>query len=273
QDVRYLHPNDGTTYATLKSMGQGQIYAPHHEQNIGVEKYFYGRNDMQTLFAGFPESLQSINEIVEQCQLTLNFDQLLLPAFPVPEGMNAPQYLKEICQRNVRKRYRKITKRIEDRMNEELEIIISLGFADYFLIVADYVQFAKEAQIAVGPGRGSAAGSIVSYILGITNVDPLQYNLLFERFLNPERVTMPDIDMDFSDRRREEVIQYVREKYGDQYVAQDITLDTYGARSIIRELMKTLDIHEQDQSYILQQLKKYTDGPIATFINDDPSFK
>lgn len=273
QDVRYLHPSDETTYATLESMGKGQVHTVHQEQNKATEKYFYDRDDMQTLFAGFPESLQTINEIVEQCQLTLSFEHLLLPAFPVPKGMSAPQYLKEVCQRNVRKRYRKITKSIEDRMNEELDIIISLGFADYFLIVADYVQFAKDAQIAVGPGRGSAAGSIVSYILGITNVDPLQYHLLFERFLNPERVTMPDIDMDFSDRRREEVIQYVREKYGDDYVAQIITFDTYGARSIIRELMKTLDVHEQDQSYILQQLKKYTDGPIATFINEHPSFK
>src|SRR5699024_2698661 len=133
-------------------------------------------------------------------------------------------------------------------------IIETLGFSDYFLIVADFVQFAKENAIMVGPGRGSAAGSIVAYILGITNVDPLKYGLLFERFLNPERVTLPDIDIDFSDVRRDEVIEYVRGKYGQEHVAQIITFGTFAARSLLRDLMKTMDVNEHDQAYVLKQI-------------------
>jgi len=170
-------------------------------------------------------------------------------------------------------KYNVVTEEVMKRLKHELLIIEQLGFSDYFLIVADFVQHAKENDIIVGPGRGSAAGSIVSYLLGITNVDPLKYNLLFERFLNPERITMPDIDIDFSDVRREEVIEYIREKYGKDHVAQIITFGTFAARSLLRDLMKTMDINRHDQTYILQHIPVQANQPIVSYIKASKEFQ
>src|SRR5699024_3040757 len=152
-------------------------------------------------------------------------------------------------------------------------IIEALGFSDYFLIVADFVQYARRAGILVGRGRGSAAGSLIAYLLGITNVNPLDYDLLFERFLNPERVSLPDIDIDFSDVRRDEVIEYVRKKYGSEYVAQIVTFGTFTARSLVRELMKTMNIDGHDQKYILQHIPVQANKPLITYIKQDESFR
>src|SRR5690625_4107940 len=153
-----------------------------------------------------------------------------------------------------------------ERLNDELEIIHSMEFSDYFLIVADYIEYAKANDILVGPGRGSAAGSIVAFVLGITNVDPIKYDLLFERFLNPERQTMPDIDVDFSDHRRDEVIDYVRQKYGDKHVAQIITFGTFGARSLLRELFKTMAIDDRDAQFILSKIPSQSNQNIVTHV-------
>src|SRR5690625_1238244 len=169
-------------------------------------------------------------------------------------------------------RYEHVTEEIVQRLHNELKIIEELSFSDYFLIVADFVQFAKDNDILVGPGRGSAAGSIVAYLLGITNVDPIKYDLLFERFLNPERISMPDIDIDFSDVRRDEVIEYVKNKYGENHVAQIITFGTFGARSLLRELMKTMDIDDRDQAYILRQIPVHSNEPIANYVKQSDEF-
>src|SRR5699024_5089121 len=146
--------------------------------------------------------------------------------------------------------------------------IQSMQFSDYFLIVWDFVSYAKEQNILVGPGRGSAAGSLVAYVLGITEVDPIKYGLLFERFLNPERVTMPDIDIDFSDQRRDEVIDYVRDKYGNDHVGQIITFGTFAARSLLRELFKTMDVDQQDAYFILKEIPVQTRQPIAAYVKE-----
>src|SRR5699024_5315651 len=161
-----------------------------------------------------------------------------------------------------------ITKEISSRLDYELSVIASMQFSDYFLIVWDFVAYAKANNILVGPGRGSAAGSIVAYVLGITDVDPIKYGLLFERFLNPERVTMPDIDIDFSDHRRDEVIAYVRNKYGEDHVAQIITFGTYAARSVIRELIKTIDVDQQDAYFILNHILAQAQTSIWKYVED-----
>ncbi|NAP01728.1 DNA polymerase III subunit alpha, partial [Halomonas sp. MG34] len=155
---------------------------------------------------------------------------------------------------------------VKNRLEDELRIIAEMGFSDYFLIVADFIQYAKVNRIMVGPGRGSAAGSLVAYLLEIIDVDPIKYNLLFERFLNPERRTMPDIDIDFSDTRRDEVIEYVRGKYGDDHVAQIITFGTFAARSILREVMKTMEIDHQDTAYILKHIPLQAKLPIPELV-------
>src|SRR5699024_1365337 len=201
-----------------------------------------------------------------------DFNQQLLPSYPVPTGESAHVYLRKRCIERMSIKYSEVTEKVKERVEYELDIIGQLKFSDYFLIVADFVQFAKDNNIMVGPGRGSAAGSIVAYLLGITNVDPLEYDLLFERFLNPERISMPDIDIDFSDVRRDEVIEYVREKYGQDHVAQIITFGTFAARSLVRELMKTMEVDSRDQTYILQHIPVMANRPIVDYIQADKKF-
>src|SRR5690625_2972145 len=168
----------------------------------------------------------------------------------------------------IHERFEDVTSEVMERLNEELTIIHSMEFSDYFLIVADYIEFAKSNDILVGPGRGSAAGSLVAFVLGITDIDPIKYDLLFERFLNPERRSMPDIDVDFSDHRRDEVIDYVRQKYGEEHVAQIITFGTFGARSLLRELFKTMEIDERDAQFILSKIPSHAPQKIATYVRE-----
>src|SRR5699024_9930679 len=174
--------------------------------------------EMEKMFEEVADLIDENERIAASCSVQLNFDQQLLPAFPVPGEESATSFLKRQCHQLLSEKYMENEQNATERLEYELQIIHQLGFSDYFLIVSDFVQYAKNNGIVVGPGRGSAAGSIVAYLLGITSVDPLEYDLLFERFLNPERVTMPDIDIDFSDVRREEVIEYIREKYGSDHV-------------------------------------------------------
>src|SRR5690625_695196 len=191
-----------------------------------------------------------------------------MPTYPVPDQTDANTFLTEKCWRFVKEKYDVITKEISDRLDYELSVIASMQFSDYFLIVWDFVAYALTNHILVGPGRGYAAGSIVAYVLGITDVDPIKYDLLFERFLNPERQTMPDIDIDFSDHRRDEVIDYVREKFGEEHVAQIITFGTFGPRSLLRELFKTMAIDERDVQFILSKIPSNAHQPIATYVKE-----
>jgi DNA polymerase-3 subunit alpha len=224
---------------------------------------------MEQLFgADWPEVVEETGVIADRCHVILAFDQRMLPSYPVPEQMDAHTYLENICRENVSQKYEVVTDEIADRLAYELNVIRSMQFSDYFLIVWDFVSYAKEQNILVGPGRGSAAGSLVAYVLGITEVDPIKYGLLFERFLNPERVTMPDIDIDFSDQRRDEVIDYVRDKYGNDHVGQIITFGTFAARSLLRELFKTMDVDQQDAYFILKEIPVQTRQPIAAYVKE-----
>jgi DNA polymerase-3 subunit alpha len=190
---------------------------------------------MAEWFAETPEAIANTQKIAQMCNFEFELGKYQLPEFKVPGKKSADEYLKELAYQGISRRYRSATKQILDRLEYELGVIKKTGFAPYFLIVQDFVNWAKQNNIVVGPGRGSAAGSIVSYLLNVTDIDPIKYDLLFERFLNPERISMPDIDMDFSDQRREEVIGYVRKKYGDDHVAQIITFGTMAARAAIRD--------------------------------------
>ncbi|PIS41520.1 MAG: DNA polymerase III subunit alpha, partial [Candidatus Kerfeldbacteria bacterium CG08_land_8_20_14_0_20_42_7] len=209
-------------------------------QNLSMKN----EDDMRASFPDNPEVCEATEVLAARCQVDLAFGTPLLPHFPLPDGITADQRLEELCNENLLTRYShaKENTNIEKRLKFELSTIRQTGFASYFLIVHDFVNWAKERGIAVGPGRGSAAGSIVSYILGITDLDPIQYGLMFERFLNPERISMPDIDLDFTDTRRDEVFGYLQEKYGTDHVAHIITFGTMAARAAIRDVGRAMGV-------------------------------
>ena len=210
------------------------------------EFYFKSPQEMGKLFKEIPEALSNSVRIAEKCNLELNFDNIYLPQYTIqestPKKPDLDDYLRKLCEEGLKKRYTKITPQIQERLDYELKIITKMGYESYFLIVWDFIKYARGHNIPVGPGRGSGAGSLVAYSLEITNIDPLHYGLLFERFLNPERVSMPDLDIDFSDEGRESVINYVRQKYGNNNVAQIVTFGTLGARQVIRDVGRVLDI-------------------------------
>jgi len=207
------------------------------------EFYFKDASEMKKIFGAYAGAIENTVKIAEACNLKLDFSKNYLPPYEIPKGYeNADEYLEELCREGIKSRYKKITPEIESRLKEEIDVIKKTGFAGYFLIVSDFVNFAKKNGIMVGPGRGSAVGSLVVYALGITNLDPFKHGLIFERFLNPERISMPDIDIDFADDRRDEVIQYIIKKYGAEKVSQIITFGTLKARLAIRDVGRALDI-------------------------------
>lgn len=197
---------------------------------------------MKQLFPYALQAVENTEKIASRCHVEITFGEYKLPQFDVPEEYTAEAYLEKLCKEGLVSRYGEQAASHEERLGKELEVIRTMGFVDYFLIVWDFIRFARERGISVGPGRGSAAGSIVAYALGITNIDPIRYNLLFERFLNPERITMPDIDIDFCYERRPEVIDYVMEKYGKDHVVQIVTFGTLAARGVIRDVGRVLDL-------------------------------
>ena len=206
------------------------------------EFYCKSGEEMKKILGSFPGAIENTQKIAERCHVTLTFGEHKLPSFDVPEGETAAGYLQKLCEESLPERYPDFGEKEKKRLAYELEVINQMGFADYFLIVMDFIRYAKNNGIPIGPGRGSAAGSIVSYLLHITEVDPLRFNLLFERFLNPERVSMPDIDTDLCYRGRGQVIKYLAEKYGEDHVAQIITFGTLAARAVIRDVGRVMGI-------------------------------
>ena len=194
------------------------------------------------LFRSATEALENTAKIAERCNVTFDFHELKLPSFDVPTEESPEEYLRRLCDEGLAMRYTPVTDELRKRLEYELGIIIQMGFVDYFLIVSDFIKYAKRQGIPVGPGRGSAAGSIVAYVLEITDIDPIKYSLLFERFLNPERISMPDIDIDFCYERRQEVIDYVIHKYGEDRVAQIITFGTMSAKAVIRDVGRAINM-------------------------------
>ena len=242
-DIHYTYKEDAKAHDILLCLQTGKKLMDEDRMRYpGGQFYIKSEEEMEELFPYAKEALENTAKIAKRCQVNITFGEYHLPKYPVPEGYTAHSYLEELCLKGLEKRYGESRQENKDRLYYELNTISDMGFVDYFLVVWDYIHFAKTHGIAVGPGRGSAAGSIVAYAIGITDVDPMEHQLLFERFLNPERVTMPDIDVDFEYERRQEVIDYVGKKYGKEQVSQIITFGTLAARGVIRDVGRVLDI-------------------------------
>ena len=240
-DTHYIYPEDADAHDILLCIQTQKLLTDENRMRYdGGQYYVKSEEEMKQLFPYALEALENTHKIAERCHVEIVFGEYKLPRFDVPDGFSAWEYLKKLCSEGLARRYGQQAEELKERLDYELNTIHNMGFVDYFLIVWDFIKYAKDHEIAVGPGRGSAAGSIVAYSLGITDIDPIRYNLLFERFLNPERLTMPDIDIDFCYERRQEVIDYVVEKYGKERVVQIVTFGTMAARAVIRDVGRVM---------------------------------
>ncbi|OGZ36721.1 MAG: hypothetical protein A3I88_01435 [Candidatus Portnoybacteria bacterium RIFCSPLOWO2_12_FULL_39_9] len=241
-DVHYLKPQDAEAQDVLMAINTDKKATDENRLTMKNSDFsLKSPEEMMEWFKDAPEAISNTQKIVEQCDFEFELGKIQFPHFEVPNGQTPDEFLKNLCFQGLKKRYPNISKEILDRLNYELSVIKETNLASYFLIVQDFVNWAKSKNIVVGPGRGSASGSLVSYLLNITDVDPLKYNLLFERFLNPDRIEMPDIDLDFADDRRDEVINYVKNKYGENHMAQIITFGTMAARAAVRDVGRALN--------------------------------
>jgi len=264
-DVHYLRHEDAHAHDALLCIQTQSNLADENRMRYGSDEFYLkSAEEMEQRFQDYPGACASTVEIATRCDVHLDFGDYKLPTYPVPEGLTEAGYLRELCERGIVRRYgAEPSPEVRERLEFELGVIGEMGFDAYFLIVWDYVKFAKDHNIAVGPGRGSAAGSIVSYVLGITDIDPLKYDLLFERFLNPGRKSMPDIDMDFSVAHRERVIEYVADKYGRDRVAQIITFGTMAARAAVRDAARVMGLPYAVGDKIAKMIPEQ--APPATF--------
>ena len=241
-DIHYVLAEDQKAHDILLCIQtQKKVTDENRMRYEGGQYYLKSEEEMRELFPYAPEAIENTHKIASRCEVQIEFGHYKLPKFDVPSGYTAWEYMQKLCREGLSRRYGHVEE-LEERLEYEMNVIHDMGFVDYFLIVWDFIRYAKENGIAVGPGRGSGAGSIVAYCLGITNIDPIKYNLLFERFLNPERLTMPDIDIDFCYERRQEVIDYVVEKYGKDRVVQIVTFGTMAARGVLRDVGRALDM-------------------------------
>lgn len=247
KDSHYILPSDADAQDALQCIHDGKMLSDNNRYSMSTIDHSMTAPDvMVQAFADTPEAITNTRHIADRCTVTLELGKNLLPTFDVPDGLTADEYLKQLCQKGLKERYESAPIEAQERLDFELTTISRMGFAAYFLIVQDYVNWAKDHGVIVGPGRGSAAGSIVAYVLRITNLDPLRYGLLFERFLNPDRVSMPDVDMDFDDVKRKDVIEYVSKKYGTDRVAGIITFGTMAARAAVRDVGRVLGMTFQE---------------------------
>ena len=242
-DVHYTYAEDEAPHDILLCIQTGKKLSDENRMRyVGGQYYVKSAEQMAELFPYALEALENTYKIGQRCHVDIEFGVTKLPKYDVPEGYTSWEYLNKLCFEGLEERYQPVTEELRQRLSYELDTIKNMGYVDYFLIVWDFIKYARDHGIMVGPGRGSAAGSLVSYTLGITKLDPMRYDLLFERFLNPERVSMPDIDVDFCFERRQEVIDYVVKKYGKDRVVQIVTFGTLAARGVIRDVGRVLDM-------------------------------
>lgn len=242
-DTYYTDKDDAKAHEILMAVAEKMTLSDERRPRfVNREFYFKSPEEMSELFEGYEDALENTVKLAQQCNVELKFGEFHLPKFPIPEGFDEDSFLRQRCEEELPNRYGKITPEVRERLDFELKVIQDMGFSAYFLIVSDFCIAAMEQGIPVGPGRGSAAGSIVAYLLQITNLDPIKYGLYFERFLNPSRISMPDIDIDFCFRRREEVIEYVKEKYGSEKVAQIITYGKLKSKAVLKDVARVLEI-------------------------------
>ncbi|MFA4989307.1 MAG: DNA polymerase III subunit alpha [Candidatus Omnitrophota bacterium] len=270
-DVHYLTRGMARAHeALLCIQTQTTLDDPNRMRFQTDEFYFKSPEEMKRLFKEIPDAIANTCEIASRCNLELDFKKVHLPKYAAPAGKTKEDFLEELCARGLKERFEKLTPQISERLEHELKIIKDMGFVSYFLIVWDFIHYAKSKAIPVGPGRGSAAGSLVSYLLGITDLDPLKYGLLFERFLNPERLGLPDIDIDFCYERRQEVINYVTQKYGQENVAQIITFGTMQARAVLRDVGRVMGMSYADVDRIAKMIPPELDMTLKKALESEP---
>ena len=284
-DAHYTNPEDWYYQDVLLCIQTGKTINDADRMRMGTkELYLKSEEEMRRLFPQHPEAIENTQKIVDRCNFAFEFGHYHLPKFPLPEGKtDAYAYLIELCDKGFAARYAPDRDEVRAQLKYEQEMIAKMGFVDYFLIVQDYINWAKDQGIPVGPGRGSAAGSVVSYCLGITDVDPIKYNLYFERFLNPERVSMPDIDVDFCVNRRGEVIDYVNRKYGHDHVAQIVTFGTMAAKGAVRDTGRALNVSYAETAAVSKQIPQalnitidealQVSKPLRELYESDPTVK
>ena len=273
-DVHYLRKQDAEVHDILLCIQTASTVEETNRMKFPTnEFYLKSPEEMRNIFGDNLQALENTAWIADRCNVELDFDTLHLPEYKVPDGYTNIEYLKKLCSEGLQERYKEITPEVQDRFEYEFNVITQMGYTDYFLIVWDFIKFAKDNGIMVGPGRGSSAGSVVSYALKIIDIDPLEYGLIFERFLNPERISMPDIDIDFCYERREEVIQYVIDKYGIDHVAQIVTFGTMAARGSIRDVGRAINMPYGEVDYIAKQIPMELGMTISKALEVNKSLK
>ena len=273
-DVHYTYAQDADAHDILLCIQTGKKVTDENRMRYdGGQYYLKSPEEMAELFPYAPQALENTCKIAERCNVEIEFGVTKVPHFEVPQGFDSWTYLNHLCNEGMKRRYPDADKEKKKRLEYELSVIHKMGYVDYFLIVWDYINYAKTHGIAVGPGRGSAAGSIVSYCLGITDIDPIKYSLIFERFLNPERVSMPDIDVDFCYERRQEVIDYVVEKYGKDCVVQIVTFGTMAARAVIKDVGRVLDLPYAMVDNIAKMVPREIGITIDKAIQENPDLR
>ena len=273
-DVHYTYAEDAVPHDILLCIQTGKKLSDENRMRYeGGQYYVKSPAEMEKLFPYAIQAIDNTQRIADRCSVEIEFGVTKLPKFDVPEGFTSWEYLQKLCREGLEHRYGEPTQELKDRLTYELDTIRNMGYVDYFLIVWDFIKYAKDHGIAVGPGRGSAAGSIVSYCLEITTIDPIRYQLLFERFLNPERVSMPDIDVDFCFERRQEVIDYVVRKYGKDRVVQIVTFGTLAARGVIRDVGRVMDLPYAFVDSIAKMIPQELNITIDKALKENPELR
>ncbi len=274
-DVHFLCRHDHDAHDVMLCIGTGKMVSDQDRMRYKPELYFKSPEEMREVFKDFPEAIANTLEIAERCNLEIELGKSKYPEYPVPNGVSREAYLRDLCQRGLQQRYgtRGTDQELRERLEYELSVLEKTGFVSYILIVWDFIHFAKERGIPVGPGRGSAAGSLVAYVLGITDIDPLQYGLIFERFLNPDRISPPDIDVDFCEARRGEVLEYVRQKYGERRVAQIITFGKLKAKSVVRDVGRVMGLSYAAADRIAKMIPNELNITLDSAVDKSPELK
>ena len=273
-DCHYVNQEDSDAHDILLCIQTGKILEEKERLRFPNDQFYLKScEEMEALFPYAEDAITNTVKIAERCNVEFDFNTIHLPEYGAPQGENVDQYLRRLCAEGLIYRYGEASVELQERLDYELETIEKMGYTEYFLIVWDFIKYAKDNNIAVGPGRGSAAGSIVAYTLGITDIDPIKYHLIFERFLNPERISMPDIDIDFCYERREEVIDYVKAKYGEDKVAQIITFGTMAARAAIRDVGRVVNMPYNEVDQIAKQVPFAIGMTINKALEMNPLFK
>lgn len=272
-EIRYLHQEDAFAYEVASSIGQGlKMHDAERQKPEHLHAYAPSKQEIDSWFTDRPEWLQQTARMLDECHVTIPMNQQLLPVFPLPEEVNKTDFIAGLCKSGLGERVPGFSSRYQERLDYELAVIAKMGFIDYFLIVADFMKFAKDQDIMTGPGRGSSASSLVAFSLKITDVDPIEHGLLFERFLNPERVTLPDIDIDFADHRRHEVVEYVANKYGAIQTAQIITFGTLSAKAVARDTARVFGFEAEELDAISKMISNRPGTTLRSALKESPTF-